>query len=103
MKIAIVGGSGFIGRNLAKALHRAGEEVIIFSRKNSLPQELMGLANIHLVSTSKPSAKDLEGVDALVNLAGESVVGEKWSDKALCRLGERSNACKSDGCAHHIS
>ena len=67
MKIAIVGGSGFIGRNLAKALHRAGEEVIIFSRKNSLPQELMGLANIHLVSTSKPSAKDLEGVDALVN------------------------------------
>jgi uncharacterized protein (TIGR01777 family) len=62
-------------------LHRAGEEVIIFSRKNSLPQELMGLANIHLVSTSKPSAKDLEGVDALVNLAGESVVGEKWSDK----------------------
>jgi uncharacterized protein (TIGR01777 family) len=81
MKIAIVGGSGFIGRNLAKALHRAGEEVIIFSRKNSLPQELMGLANIHLVSTSKPSAKDLEGVDALVNLAGESVVGEKWTDK----------------------
>ena len=81
MKIAIVGGSGFIGRNLAKALHSAGEEVIIFSRKNSLPQELMGLANIHLVSTSKPSAKDLEGVDALVNLAGESVVGEKWSDK----------------------
>ena len=81
MKIAIVGGSGFIGRNLAKALHRAGEEVIIFSRKNSLPQELMGLANIHLVSTSKPSAKDLEGVEALVNLAGESVVGEKWSDK----------------------
>jgi uncharacterized protein (TIGR01777 family) len=62
-------------------LHRAGEEVIIFSRKNSLPQELMGLANIHLVSTSKPSTKDLEGVDALVNLAGESVVGEKWSDK----------------------
>lgn len=41
----------------------------------------MGLANIHLVSTSKPSAKDLEGIDALVNLAGESVVGEKWSDK----------------------
>ncbi|MBK6606991.1 MAG: TIGR01777 family oxidoreductase [Leptospiraceae bacterium] len=81
MKIAIVGGSGFIGRNLAKALHSAGEEVIIFSRKNSLPQELMGLANIHLVSTSKPSAKDLEGIDALVNLAGESVVGEKWSDK----------------------
>lgn len=81
MKIAIVGGSGFIGRNLAKALHRAGEEVIIFSRKNSLPQELMGLANMHLVSTSKPSTKDLEGVDALVNLAGESVVGEKWSDK----------------------
>ena len=75
MKIAIVGGSGFIGRNLAKALHSAGEEVIIFSRKNSLPQELMGLANIHLVSTSKPSAKDLEGIDALVNLAGESVVG----------------------------
>lgn len=81
MKIAIVGGSGFIGRNLAKALHRAGEEVIIFSRKNSLPQELMGLANMHLVSTSKPSTKDLEGVDALVNLAGESVVGEKWTDK----------------------
>lgn len=38
MKIAIVGGSGFIGRNLAKALHSAGEEVIIFLEKFFAPR-----------------------------------------------------------------
>ncbi len=80
MKIAIVGGSGFIGRNLAKSLSSAGEEVFIFSRKNNLPPELASLPKIHLVSTSKPDAKDLEGLDALINLAGESVIGERWTD-----------------------
>ena len=42
MKIAIFMGSGFIGRNYLKSLSQAGEEVFIFSRKNSLPSDLAG-------------------------------------------------------------
>jgi uncharacterized protein len=80
MKIAIIGGSGFIGRNLAKELQKLGNEILIFSRKKILPSDLFGLPSIRLVSTSKPLATDLEGVDVLVNLAGESVIGDKWTD-----------------------
>ncbi|MBK8397215.1 MAG: TIGR01777 family protein [Leptospiraceae bacterium] len=80
MKIGIIGGSGFIGRNLAQEIHKSGMEVIIYSRKKSLPVDLLDLPNMKLVTTSHPQAKDLEGIDVLVNLAGESVIGERWTE-----------------------
>lgn len=79
MKIAIIGGSGFIGRNLAKELHRSGKEVVIFSRKKTLPPDLIDLPKVNLISTSKPLAENFESIDVLVNLAGEPVVG-RWSE-----------------------
>ncbi len=86
MKIAIVGGSGFIGRNLAKALLSDGDEVFIVSRKTALPEDLSSLDKAHLVSTSKPSCENLEGIDILINLAGESVIGERWTEARMRAL-----------------
>lgn len=86
MKIAIIGGSGFIGRNLAKELAKSTNEIFIFSRKNTLPSDLQGISNIQLVSSSKPNANQLEGMDIVVNLAGESVIGEKWTEKRKSEL-----------------
>jgi len=81
MKIAIIGGSGFIGRNLAKELAKSAHDIYIFSRKNTLPSELQDLEKIKLVSTSKPNSENLEAMDVLINLAGESVIGERWTEK----------------------
>ncbi len=86
MKIAIFGGSGFIGRNLTKALSQSGEEVFIFSRKNSLPSELKGLEKVQLIVNSKPLSETLEGIDIVINLAGESVVGERWTKERMAAL-----------------
>ena len=79
MKIAIIGGSGFIGRNLAKELNKSGREVVIFSRKKVLPPDLIDLPKVNLVTSSKPLAESFEGIDVLVNLAGEPVIG-RWSE-----------------------
>ena len=81
MKIAIIGGSGFIGRNLARQLAKSAHDIFIFSRKNTLPPELQGLEKLNLVSTPKPNSENLEAMDIIINLAGESVIGERWTEK----------------------
>lgn len=42
-RIAITGGSGFIGSNLAKALCRENEVVVIDDRSSRKPEDLEGL------------------------------------------------------------
>lgn len=78
MKVGITGGSGFIGKLLTRELCNKGHEVIIFSRKNTLPSFFKTLSNIHLITTNLPSSNDLEGLDGLINLTGESILGTKW-------------------------
>src|SRR5690242_7945525 len=55
--VAIVGGTGFLGKHVAAALHDAGIEVRILSRRTGFD----GL---------RPNAESLKGADAVVNLAG---------------------------------
>lgn len=61
MRILITGGSGFIGRALIPVLQASGHEILVVSRK-------AGAGRL----TYEDSAP---AVDAIVNLAGESVVG----------------------------
>jgi NAD dependent epimerase/dehydratase family enzyme len=42
MRIGITGGTGLIGTNLAKKLSERSDNVVIFSRKQSFTQELIG-------------------------------------------------------------
>lgn len=70
-KIVIPGGSGFLGRTLAKWLLAKGCEVVILSRS---PQVIEG---VRLVTwdgrTLGPWCDELEGATAVVNLAGRTV------------------------------
>jgi uncharacterized protein (TIGR01777 family) len=79
MKIVITGGTGFLGRPLAAALIRDSHTVVQLSRKSSGDQP-----GRHVVwipdGTSGPWASELDGADAVVNLAGESIGGHRWSD-----------------------
>ena len=88
MKIGITGGSGFIGSYLSRAIAERGDEAIIFSRKTFLPGHLRNIKGISLITSQIPQSEDLEKLDILINLSGESVVGGRWSDarKALLRF-----------------
>ena len=70
MKVVIPGGSGQIGTLLARKFHRDGHEVVILSRK-PIPAPWRAVA--WDAQTLGPWTAELEGADAVINLAGRSV------------------------------
>ncbi len=66
MKIAISGGTGFIGRHLVSYLSDHGHEIILITRTD------FAKGAHHLVSL-------LQGLDAVINLAGAPIV-KRWSE-----------------------
>lgn len=70
MNIGITGVSGLIGRRLADLALRRGHEVVAFSRT---PER--GLSGCTMRKFGVEAPPDLEGCEALVHLAGESVLG----------------------------
>lgn len=67
MKIVIPGGMGHIGRLLAPALRAEGHQVVILSRRAE-PGTVAWDGR-----TLGPWAKEIDGADAVINLAGRSV------------------------------
>jgi uncharacterized protein len=74
--IVIAGGSGFLGRKLAGRLEREGHRTITLSRRPS-----GGENQIAWQPDGSPGAlpRHLEGVDAVVNLAGENLADARWT------------------------
>src|SRR4051812_5534461 len=70
MKVILAGGTGQLGTMVARALHRVGRNVIVLSRKPVA-------APWRVVSWNARSGgaweSDLDGADAVINLAGRSV------------------------------
>jgi uncharacterized protein (TIGR01777 family) len=77
MVVLITGGSGFIGRKLSSSLAEEGHEVRILTRKKrSIP-------NVKEFFWSDDDIEDgaLDGIDALIHLAGESIAGGRWTKR----------------------
>ena len=70
MKIVLPGGSGQVGTILARAFHRDGHDVVVLSRR---PNAVQGRAVLWDGSTLGPWTQEIEGADAIINLAGLSV------------------------------
>ena len=72
--VAIVGGSGFVGRHLASRLQREGCAVRIVSRNRERRREVAVLPSVQSVSVDPYDrvalAHAFEGCDAVVNLVG---------------------------------
>jgi uncharacterized protein len=88
MRIVIAGGTGFLGSPLAEVYAEEGHDVRVLSR--SLPpgasrhEPGTGMPGITSVGwnpdgRSGPWAAAIDGADAVVNLAGESIAGKRWS------------------------
>lgn len=78
MKIAISGGTGLVGKALSSELIRNGHEVIILTRS-----KINSSANpqfIQWLNDGDQPEKALEGIDAIVNLAG-ATINHRWTDE----------------------
>jgi len=64
-KIGIIGASGFVGRHLASMAHGDGHGVVLFSRTPRPGYQVLG----------DDLSSSFESLDAVVNLAGEPVLG----------------------------
>ena len=87
MTIAITGASGFIGRRLMKALAGGNHKLRVLSRHagTNLPPGVQ--LYVWDAMKSQPPAESLEGVDAVVHLAGEPIA-QRWSDEVKQRIRE---------------
>lgn len=77
MKIAITGGSGFVGRELTKLLLQKGHKVYILSRSDN--KKIKDVTSIQWLTDGATPEKELEGIDAFINLAGESINNGRWT------------------------
>ena len=84
MKIAIAGGTGFIGRHLTNTLTARGHHVYILTRKPAETEQ----KNTSFVLWQKNGArpeKDLTDIDVWINLAGKSLFG-RWNEKTKAEI-----------------
>ncbi|MCZ8521546.1 MULTISPECIES: TIGR01777 family oxidoreductase [Paenibacillus] len=83
MKVAIAGGTGFIGGHLTRYYTQRGTEVILISRSSRESDDR--LVSYVTWSELEQDASMLEGADAIINLAGESI-NQRWTAAAKARI-----------------
>ena len=85
MRVVVAGGTGFLGRPLVLRLRAAGHDVTTLTRRAD------GRSGGREVEWSPSGAVgawvgELEGLDAVVNLAGEPLADRRWTDARKRRL-----------------
>ncbi len=84
LRVAITGASGLIGSALSAFLTTGGHDVIHLVRRPARDaSEAQWSPSAGLIDTAK-----LDGIDALIHLAGESIAGSRWSKSFKTRVFE---------------
>jgi uncharacterized protein len=86
MKIVVAGGSGFLGRALVGRLSSGGHEVIVLSRTGRADAGSARVVAWQPDGTAGAWAGVVDGADALVNLAGESIADGRWTARRKLAL-----------------
>jgi uncharacterized protein len=83
MRVFIAGGSGLIGRHLAKDLLEAGHHPVILSRHADAVRRDRAMWPYQVVhgdpTAAGPWQEHVDGCDAVVNLAGHSIFADRWN------------------------
>ena len=69
MRIVLAGGTGLLGRILAHDFRQQGHQIVVLSRHGSADGRVVEWDG----RTLGPWAREIDGADAVVNLAGRSV------------------------------
>ena len=81
MRVVIAGGSGFLGRALSSRLAKDGHAVVVLTRDGLAPRSpgLVRYAEWTPNGESGAWARELDGADAIVNLAGAGIADKRWT------------------------
>ncbi len=82
--ILITGATGFIGQATVRALLKEGDGIIVLSRSRDKADYLFG-PHVRIV-TSLDEIDTQQEIDAIINLAGESVMGGLWTARRKEKL-----------------
>jgi uncharacterized protein (TIGR01777 family) len=87
MKVAILGGSGFIGSYLTKHLVSKGHEVVIWTRSPEKIKSEYDFESSAVEAEKWPLEADTlhPNIEAVVNLAGETI-NQRWTPSAKNRI-----------------
>lgn len=81
MKVAVTGGTGFVGTRLVERLQAEGHQVLLLVRNRAKAQAQFPQAEVveYTAKVSGPWQQSISGCDGVVNLAGEPLA-TRWSD-----------------------
>lgn len=82
MRLLLTGGTGFIGRALRETLVQKGHELTLLTRQSS--KEYRPSLRTRYVHWNPDQAgsweRELDGVEGVLNFAGEPIAGKRWSE-----------------------
>lgn len=95
MHIVITGGSGFVGQALTHLLVQKGHHVTILTSHPDHRGTNENIQDVGWLSTQDQPENELKNVDAIVNLAGESLNNGRWTqNKKKAILNSRIKATR---------
>lgn len=84
MKILVTGGTGLIGGHLVPRLQELGHQVTVLTRS---PDDARKKLNDRVILWNTLEDKhNLDGIDAVINLAGEPIADKRWTTEQKDRL-----------------
>jgi len=115
VKIAVTGGTGFIGRPLVNRLAGAGHQILVLTRHPESADSAPNLGVAFFEAMQAPRDGLLDGMDAVIHLAGESIA-KPWTaeqkerilqtrqkgTEAIARASVRAKSVKTLVCASAI-
>lgn len=83
MKVLVTGGTGFIGRKLLRALHEKKHAIRVLSRAGKAVEKrfVFPVEGVAWSAESDLPLSALEGIDAVIHLAGEGIADKRWSEE----------------------
>ena len=84
MKILVTGGTGLIGGHLVPRLQELGHQVTVLTRHRDTAREKLN-DRLTLWDTLEDK-QNLDGFDAVINLAGEPIADKRWTTEQKDRL-----------------
>lgn len=85
MRVALTGSTGLIGRAVVERLEAEGHQAVRVVRSARPPGQQGSIVNWDPAS-DRIEGEALEGLDAVVHLAGEPIAARRWSDEQKQRI-----------------
>ncbi|MGM7683145.1 TIGR01777 family oxidoreductase [Cytobacillus sp. Hm23] len=86
MKIAIAGGTGFVGKAITQYFVDQGHECFILTRKENLIHNNPLIHYVTWLNDDCNPESQLNGMTAFINLAGESLNSGRWTENRKKRI-----------------